>query len=186
MKDPYRGSLVRLAAFPEADPLATSIIKWNNDSEIQRLGNYQPVQLRSEKKIKDEADKRSGNEGAYRFAIRTLDGDNFIGAVSLWIGLWGRGEAWLGIFVGEREYLGRGYGTDAMHLAVQFGFIELNLDRISLGLHAFNERALKSYLKVGFVIEGRERGVFLRDGVRYDDLTMGLLRDEWLIRQAAT
>ena len=74
---------------------------------------------------------------------------------------------------------------DATRLLVSYGFNELNFRRISLGLHAFNERALKSYLKVGFVLEGRERGAFFRDGVRYDGLLMGLLREEWLAGQAA-
>ena len=64
-------------------------------------------------------------------------------------------------------------------------FIELNLRRISLGLHAYNERALKSYEKVGFKMEGRMRGEGWRDGVRYDSLWMGILREEWLALQGA-
>jgi RimJ/RimL family protein N-acetyltransferase len=72
-----------------------------------------------------------------------------------------------------------------MRLIVQYGFVELNLRRITLGLHAYNERALKSYQKVGFKLEGRVREEGLRDGVRYDGLDMGILREEWLAMQAA-
>jgi RimJ/RimL family protein N-acetyltransferase len=67
-----------------------------------------------------------------------------------------------------------------MRLIVQYGFIELNLRRISLGLHAYNERALKTYEKVGFKFEGRMHGEGLRDGVRFDSLWMGILREEWM------
>jgi RimJ/RimL family protein N-acetyltransferase len=42
---------------------------------------------------------------------------------------------------------------------------------------------LKSYQKVGFKLEGRTRGDGLRDGVRYDSLWMGILREEWLALQ---
>jgi RimJ/RimL family protein N-acetyltransferase len=70
-----------------------------------------------------------------------------------------------------------------MRLIVQYGFLELNLRRISLGLHAYNERALKSYEKVGFKLEGRMRGEGWRDGVHYDSLWMGILREEWLALQ---
>jgi RimJ/RimL family protein N-acetyltransferase len=182
MKDIYRGSLVRLASV-SADVMAKSFVRWDRDSEAQRLGDFMPTQLISEKKIKEHIEKREENENAFRFGLCTLEDDKFIGVVSLWLQAWSHNEAWLGIFIGEREYWGKGYGTDAMRLVVQYGFTELNLRRISLGLHAFNERALKSYFKVGFQVEGRERGVFLRDGVRYDDLTMGLLREEWLAAQ---
>jgi len=185
MKSLYRGSLVRLASV-QPDLLAKSLLKWDRDSEAQRLGDFMPVQLQSEKKIKEYLEKREENNTSYRFSILTLAGDVFIGFTSLWVNDWNLGEAWLGIFIGERDYWGKGYGTDAMRLIVQYGFMELNLRRISLGLHAFNERALKSYLKVGFRVEGRERGVFLRDGVRYDDLVMGLLREEWLEIQNET
>ena len=66
-----------------------------------------------------------------------------------------------------------------MCLIVRYGFYELNLRRITLGLHSYNERALKSYLKVGFQLEGRIRSEGQRDGTRYDGLYMGLLREEW-------
>ena len=66
---------------------------------------------------------------------------------------------------------------------VRYAFVELNVRRISLGLHAYNERALKSYQKVGFQLEGRMRGEGLRDGVRFDSLWMGILREEWLALQ---
>jgi RimJ/RimL family protein N-acetyltransferase len=89
----------------------------------------------------------------------------------------------MGISVGDREYWGKGYGTDAVRLILQYGFIELNLRRISLGLHAYNERALKSYEKAGFKMEGRMRGEGWRDGVHYDSLWMGILREEWLAQQ---
>ena len=72
-----------------------------------------------------------------------------------------------------------------MRLIVQYGFCELNLRRITLGLHSYNERALKSYLKVGFQMEGRIRQEGLRDGARYDGLYMGLLREEWDALQGA-
>jgi RimJ/RimL family protein N-acetyltransferase len=70
-------------------------------------------------------------------------------------------------------------------LILQYGFLELNLRRISLGLHAYNERARKSYEKAGFVMEGRMRGEGWRDGVHFDSLWMGILREEWFAQQGA-
>jgi len=43
----------------------------------------------------------------------------------------------------------------------------------------YNLRALRSYEKAGFVVEGRERQVLHRDGRRWDMIYMGILRKEW-------
>ncbi len=111
--------------------------------------------------------------------MRTLAEDKLIGATGLVPNLV-HGDAWVYIVVGDRDYWGKGYGTDAMRSIVQYGFVELNLRRITLGLHSYNPRALKSYEKVGFKMEGKMRGEGLRDGQRYDGFYMGILREEWL------
>jgi RimJ/RimL family protein N-acetyltransferase len=180
MKDIYRGSLVRLAdESPEV--LSKAFVKWDRDTERHRLADSDPAQLWSEKKIKEFIENRSKNNSqSFRFSIRTLADNTLIGGVGLWISSWTHADTWLGISIGERDYWGKGYGSEAVRLAVQYAFLELNLRRVSLGLHAYNERALKAYEKVGFKLEGCMRGEGLRDGVRYDSLWMGILREEWL------
>lgn len=180
MRDIYRGTLVRLSA-DSPETLAKAFARWDRDTEQHRLADSDPAMLWSEKKIKEFQEKRAeSNSKSFRFSIHTLEDDKLIGGVGLWISSWTHADAWLGISVGDREYWGRGYGTDAVRLAVHYGFAELGLRRISLGLHAYNERALKSYEKVGFKLEGRMRKDGMRDGVRYDSLWMGILREEWL------
>jgi RimJ/RimL family protein N-acetyltransferase len=181
MKDIYRGSLVRLSS-ESPEMMAKTFIKWDHDSELHRLADGAPPRLWSEKKLKDFVEKSDEKQGDrnFRFSVRTLADDTLIGSTGLWLLRETQGDAWLGIFIGEREYWGKGYGTDAMRLIVGYGFSELNLRRITLGLHSYNERALKSYQKVGFQLEGRVRGEGMRDGVRYDGLYMGILREEWL------
>jgi RimJ/RimL family protein N-acetyltransferase len=92
-------------------------------------------------------------------------------------------EAWVGIGIGEREFWGKGYGTEMMKLCLQYAFTELNVHRVSLGLHEYNPRALRSYQKAGFRMEGRTRQDLMREGKRYDSLWMGILREEWMQMQ---
>jgi len=66
-----------------------------------------------------------------------------------------------------------------MKLCQQYVFAELGLARLSLGLHEYNRRALRSYEKCGFRLEGRTRQDLVREGHRYDSLWMGILREEW-------
>lgn len=185
MKDIYRGSLVRLCG-ESPEVMAKAFSQWDRDTEMHRLADSDPAQLWSQKKIKEFVEKDGEkNSQAFRFAIRTQTEDKLIGAVSLWVNSWTHADAWLGISIGERDYWGRGYGSEAVRLAVQYGFLELNLRRVTLGLHSYNERALKAYQKAGFKMEGRTRGEGLRDGQRYDGFYMGILRDDWLAAQEA-
>ncbi|MNY63079.1 hypothetical protein D3C86_1999940 [compost metagenome] len=59
-----------------------------------------------------------------------------------------------------------------------YAFSELKLHRVSLRVLAINKRAIRSYMKCGFQVEGRERETAFLDGKWHDDLIMGLLEHE--------
>jgi hypothetical protein len=58
-------------------------------------------------------------------------------------------------------------------------FTELGLHRVALTVFAFNERAVRSYRSVGFVLEGRAREAIWREGRWWDEISMSLLDSEW-------
>ncbi len=60
-------------------------------------------------------------------------------------------------------------------------FSTLGLHRVGLAVFEFNERAIRSYLKVGFVVEGRSRDAIWRDGRHWDELQMSILEEEWRV-----
>ena len=78
----------------------------------------------------------------------------------------------------QTDQLGKGIGTEAARAVLGFAFSGLNLHRISVRVLAINERAIRSYQKCGFQIEGRERETAFIDGKWHDDLIMGLLEHE--------
>lgn len=181
MKDLFRGELVRFT-MEEPETRAKLEARWMRDSEFHRLADSDPAQLHSEKAVKEWVEKQT--EGGfkperYSFAVRTLAEDRLIGFLGLGVDLI-HSEAWVGIGIGEREFWGKGYGTDMMKLCIQYVFLELCLERLSLGLHEYNARALRSYEKCGFRLEGRTRQDLMREGKRYDSLWMGILREEWM------
>ncbi|PTA67647.1 GNAT family N-acetyltransferase [Deinococcus arcticus] len=59
---------------------------------------------------------------------------------------------------------GRGYGTEATRAVVAYGFEQVGLHRISLGVYAFNPRAQRVYEKCGFLHEGTERDALYWQG----------------------
>ncbi len=184
MRDLFRGELVRFM-LEEPETRARAEIRWQRDTEYHRLIDGDPAQLISEKKSKEWFDQQA-EEGPkserYSFSVRTLAEDKYIGFLSLWVDLI-HSEAWVGLGIGEREFWSKGYGTDMMRLCLQYAFMELGLARVSLALHEYNPRALRSYEKCGFRLEGRTRQDVRREGKRHDSLWMGILREEWLQMQ---
>jgi RimJ/RimL family protein N-acetyltransferase len=178
--DIFRGKLVRLSA-EDPEVHAENWSKWWHDSEYGRLLDMDPAHLRSPKSTREWLEKAMEKDPPeiWLFGIRTLEDDKLIGFVDL-SGVSAHGDCFVGIGLGDREYWGKGYGTDAMKLALRFAFVELGLHRVSLDVFDYNSRGVKSYEKAGFRREGVEREMLLRDGKRYDVIFMGVLRDEWL------
>lgn len=179
-KDLFRGELVRLVA-EDADVVAEAIHRWSPDSEYHRLFDSDACRLWSKNRIQAwvEKDLLAERPDVYTFMIRTLEDDRLIGLVGMDGIQISNGDAFVGIGLGEREYWGKGYGTEAMRLMLRFAFHELNLRRVTLDVFEYNPRAVRSYEKAGFVIEGRMRGMLLREGKRWDLLYMGILREDW-------
>ncbi len=174
----FDGKLVRLTVVdPEKD--AEFLAKWNHDSEFSRLLNDDAAYMWTPKQIKEWYEKEQKN---YDFIIRTLIDDRPIGFISLSGFNWAARHAWVGIGLGEREFWGKGYGTEAMQILLRFAFEEINLNRVNLTVFEYNLRAQKSYLKCGFVEEGRARKSMNREGERWDVVYMGILRSEWVAK----
>ncbi len=176
----FTGRLVRLATI-DLEQDADHVARWNQDSEYQQLLSSGPAGLWTPKQVREWFEKDP--EQSYEFAIRTLAGDQMIGTVGLGGFEWVARNAWVGIGIGEREYWGKGYGTDAMDLILRFAFESLNLHRVSLDVFEYNRRAYLSYCKCGFKDEGRMRQWMQRGGERFDMIFMGILREEWEARQ---
>jgi RimJ/RimL family protein N-acetyltransferase len=87
-------------------------------------------------------------------------------------------RASLAIGLLQSELLGRGIGTEATRRVLLHAFSDLKLHRVSLRVLAQNKRAIRSYEKCGFRIEGRERETVMIDGAWQDHLIMGLLEHE--------
>ncbi|NDJ76783.1 MAG: GNAT family N-acetyltransferase [Chloroflexi bacterium] len=117
-----------------------------------------------------------------RFGIQTKDGLP-IGSISARAVPHHR-LAMLGAAIGEPDYWGGGYGTDALLLVLDYVFDWLDLHKVWLGTMSINARVLRQMEKVGFTLEARSRQHWFADGAWADDMVFGLLRDEWPGRAA--
>ena len=150
--------------------------QWLNDFEttdyLGRSGTL--ITSEGEKKYLEE-----NNSPESTFVIVTLDNNKMIGTVSLEKINWRNRTATLGIFIGDKDFRNKGYGTEAIKLILEYGFKYLNLYNIKLDLMGFNERALKCYEKCGFKEYGRRRKCEYLNGKYYDIISMDILSDEF-------
>jgi RimJ/RimL family protein N-acetyltransferase len=88
-------------------------------------------------------------------------------------------HAELGIAIGDKKYWGKGYGLAAMKEMLIWGFKELGLNKIWLRVEVDNDKAIKSYIRMGYVEEGVLRQDRFRNGEFVDRLRMSILKHEF-------
>jgi RimJ/RimL family protein N-acetyltransferase len=146
--------------------------KWINDLHISvPLGNASDVfSIEAEREILEKLSKEK-----YNFAIVELKNDRLLGNCSLFDVNLMHQRAELGIFIGEKENWGKGFGTEAIILILEFGFKILNLHNIMLKVFSFNERAIKVYKKIGFEEIGIRKEACRINNKWFDDIHFQIL-----------
>ncbi len=123
---------------------------WETDPELSQLDAASPITITFSRYLADYDDELSHSPPtSHQFAIDTLDGKH-IGNCSYYNISETRGEAELGIMIGNRNYWNKGYGSDVVTTMVNYIFCQTNLNRIYLKTLASNSRAQKCFQKCGF------------------------------------
>ncbi len=151
--------------------------KWVNDPAVRQGLDHLPPTNASRERAWIEAQSNNPNE--YHMGIVVRAGDRLIGTVSL-IGVDPINRcAELRIMIGDVDYHSQGFGTEAVDMIVRYGFEDLNLNRITLGVFANNPKAIRCYQKAGFALEGCFRQALYRGGRYIDEYAYAILREEW-------
>ena len=156
---------------------ASQYAEWLNDLEVSVYFKtlVQQITLEREREILTEMSKNQHQT----FGIVETASDKLIGNCGLFdIDKINR-NAEFGIFIGDKQYWNKGFGTEAAKLILDYGFNILNLHNIRLEVYDFNKRAIKSYEKAGFKIIGRRREAKIIGGKKYDEIYMDILASEF-------
>ncbi|MBD7945581.1 N-acetyltransferase [Psychrobacillus sp. AK 1817] len=85
----------------------------------------------------------------------------------------------MGILIYDPMFWNSGIGTKALKMWIDHLFHEMPLIRVGFTTWSGNERMVKVGEKLGMTMEARMRKCRLHNGVYYDSIRMGLLREEW-------
>ena len=173
-----RGEKVWLRPSEPSDVIDDS--GYAGDAEVGHfLGAKTPMSRAGAERFATKLFSRT-EENSYGYSICLLGTDQSIGTVFLRDVDKVNGSGIVGIFIGDRRYLGQGYGTDALNALVDFGFGELRLERIELEVFDYNTRAIRSYEKAGFQTDAVLRHSRFHRGAHHDVHLMSILRSDWL------
>jgi len=169
------GKRVYLRALEKEDLIY--IRKWSNDPEIRKLtGEVASISQADA----DRFLERIYNDNTRKwFVIVIKENDRVIGEA----GLLRMFHAWrttdISIIIGEKDAWGKGYGTEAILLLIDYAFRRLNFHRVAIGVVGFNEKAIHFWEKVGFKKEGIQRDGYYYNHKYHDFVMMSILEDEF-------
>jgi RimJ/RimL family protein N-acetyltransferase len=161
-----------------------AFLRWYSDVELARLTRYAARPLSPQETQRFFYNRVMGPD-FLAMAIHLTKGDRLVGTCAFSQLDGDNGSTLYHITIGEHDAWGKGYGTEATDLMLAHAFGPLALHRVALTVFEFNARAIRSYEKSGFTVEGRARDVILRDGRFWDEIHMSILAPEWQARQQA-
>lgn len=171
----YEGERIYLRPLELADEPRFRV--WVNDpANWSTLGKAFPTNERREREF---LEKLYETNDQCLLGVVVREADRLIGSVSLRDMHPVNRCGTFGLLVGDLEQQGKGYGSEATRLMVRMGFEEFNLNRIQLSVMAHHERAVRLYERAGFVLEGRSREAYFRQGRYVDALRYAILRSDW-------
>jgi len=84
----------------------------------------------------------------------------------------------LSLIIGNKDFWGRGLGTEIVRAMTLYGFNFLELQRLEAGCYEENIGSLRAFLKVGYVVEGYFRRSVVLNGRRQGSFWLGALKGE--------
>jgi len=160
----------------EAEDLR-QLLDWRNSEFLRKTcREYLLLSMEHQKRWFDSLLKTPPDN--IMFGVESKEG-KLIGVCGLtWIN-WKNRNAEVSIYIGEKEWQGKGAAADSLKTLVKYGFETLNLHRISAVIFQFNEPSIKLFTKCGFKFEGKHREAHYIDGKYWDEMIYGILRAEY-------
>jgi RimJ/RimL family protein N-acetyltransferase len=168
-----QGKLVTLRAFQPED--LDALTAFQNDVETELLSGGDPPTPTPRETMAEMWERRRASRDNASFVIEA--DDKVIGQAGLFGANAVSRTVMLGITIGDKDYWGRGYGSEAVELMVDYAFRMQNVRKVCLSVLGNNPRAIAAYLKAGFVEEGRQVRQEWSDGDYVDLVLMGVFRD---------
>ncbi|WP_059747583.1 GNAT family N-acetyltransferase [Staphylococcus haemolyticus] len=165
-------SQINLRALKKSD--SNLILNWMKNEKLRYLiGTVYPItELEHENWFQNRMLEKDN-----RMFVIDLDNEKSIGIVGFKNLDWVNRNSELFIYIGDEEYWGKGYGTQALELIIKFAFNNLNLHMLYLEVFSYNKNVTKTYERLGFKQDGILRQSKFQDGKYYDKIIMSKINE---------
>jgi len=158
---------------------APRYIQWLNDAETASFLNaHLPVTIEKELEFMDGMLKADPTKDIM-LGIWHRENGELIGNIGLHNIHPRDHHGMMGIFIGNKDLWGMGYGREAMIMLLRYAFETLNLHKVWLSHWDHNERGHRAYVAVGYKEIGRFRSHRFVAGQWRDEVLMDILREEF-------
>lgn len=151
---------------------------WLNDPEVNRFLEVR-YHTHTVESCREFIVAMNASQDQYLFGIFLVDSGRHVGNIKLGFIDRRNLSGQVSLFLGDKSTWGRGYATEAIRLITTYGFEQLGLERAEGGIYEDNLGSLRTFLKLGYTVEGFFRRKYLLDGRRTGSFWVGVLKDEW-------
>jgi UDP-4-amino-4,6-dideoxy-N-acetyl-beta-L-altrosamine N-acetyltransferase len=151
--------------------------EWRNNPELRQYFR-EHRELSMDMQTNWYVNKVLGDPNQYNFEIHDNESKKLIGHCGLYYINWISKSAEFGIYIGDFSFRNGGYGSDSLRTLIDYGFNQLNMNRIWAEVYSNND-AIKVYTKIGFKIEGVLRQNVFKNGEYFDSTIISLLKSEY-------
>lgn len=167
----------RLKVIPYKEIKVEDIFDYGSDPEVSKFIGWPLFKelCDAEKVYNNILDNIEKGTHAY-YSLYEKNENKHIGSVMIFNMANGRGE--IGC-VFHKDYWRKGYGNESVRWMIDYGFDELELNRLHAHVIQFNEGSLGLLEKLGFIKEGLLREHYFVENAYYNGVCYGLLKREW-------
>jgi RimJ/RimL family protein N-acetyltransferase len=144
---------------------------WLNDQEVVKHLSLSTAVIT----VESEKGFLSSLSQNHNYGIIDFESEQLIGSIGLMNIDHIHQTAEIGIFIGNKDYWGKGFGSEALSLLISYAYQTLNLHNIMLKVFSINTRAIKCYEKIGFKKIGVIREAINKDKQKHDIILMDIL-----------
>lgn len=178
MKNPFlKGKIIYLSPITRED-ISEEYISWLNDSEVCE-GNSHSTYPNNYEKTLSYIDSVTNSKTDLVFTVRLKKNDLHIGNASLQNINYINRSGEMAILIGNKNYWGKGVSTEILSLLIEYGFMTLDLNRISAATPLTNKGGLKICENNKMVREGVMREAMFKEGKHLDVAMYSILKKDY-------